>query len=104
MATGTQTDFTDAVEDFGQRWNRFWFTPADALPVCLLRICVGVLAAVHFLAMGRGLDRWYASDGLMPPAAVNRLLELTASGTEFRYSYLNQIPASSGQFIIHVLA
>ena len=33
MSTATQTEFTDLAEDFGQRWNRFWFAPADALPV-----------------------------------------------------------------------
>src|SRR5262245_14128393 len=104
MATGTKTDFAEVAEDFGQRWNQFWFVPADALPACVLRICVGVLAALHFLEMGRGLNLWYANDGLMPPAAVNRLLELTSSGIEFRYSHLNHLPASSGLLIVHVLA
>lgn len=104
MATGTKTDIADVAEDFGQRWNRFWFAPADAMPACLLRIAVGVLAAAHFLDMGRGLNVWYASDGVMPPAAVSRLLELTSSGADYRYSYLAFHPASTFLWIIHVLA
>src|SRR4029077_13660990 len=103
MATATKTDFTDLAEDFGQRWNRFWFAPADSLPVCVLRIFVGVLAAAHFLELGQGLNVWYASDGAIPPAAVRRLLELTNSGVEYRHSYLDGLPASSALVAMHVV-
>jgi hypothetical protein len=96
--------FTDVVEDFGHRWNRFWFSRADALRACVLRICVGLLAAAHFLDVGYRLNVWYASDGAVPPAAVRRLLELTASGEEYRYTYLNAFPASTGLWIVHGLA
>jgi uncharacterized membrane protein YphA (DoxX/SURF4 family) len=104
MSTGAKADFTDLAGDFGQKWNRFWFAPANPLSVCVLRILVGVLAAAHFLELGQGLNEWYASDGVAPPAAVRRLLELTNSGTEFRYSYLNGIPASGVLTVVHVLA
>src|SRR5213592_2171252 len=104
MATATKADFTDLAEDFGQRWNRFWFAPADSLPVCVLRIVVGVLTAAHFLELTSGLNTWYASDGVVPPAAVRRLLELTSSGVEYRYSYLDVLPASSVLLAMHVLA
>src|SRR5262245_42585055 len=104
MDSATKTDFTDLAEDFGQTWNRYWFAPADSLPLCVLRILVGLLAAAHFLELGQGLNAWYASDGLVPPTAVRRLLDLTASGTEYRYSYLNGLEASSGLVVAHVLA
>ena len=104
MATATKADFTDLAEDFGQKWNRFWFAPASSLPMCVLRILVGLLAAAHFLELGQGLNIWCANDGVVPPAAVRRLLELTSSGTEYRYSYLNGLPASSALLVIHVLA
>ena len=100
----SETTFTDAVEDFGQRWNRWWFSPADALSACVLRICVGLLAAAHFLDLGYRLNVWYASDGAVPPAAVRRLFELTASGEEYRYTYLAAFPASTGLWIVHGLA
>ncbi len=104
MATGAKTDFTELAEDFGQKWNRFWFAPANPLPVCVLRIFVGMLAAAHFLELGQGLNVWYASDGVVPPAAVRRLLDLTSSGVEYRYSYLDGLPVSSALVVIHVLA
>ncbi len=104
MAVGAKAEFSDLAEDFGRAWNRFWFTPGDALPAARLRIAVGILAALHFCDLATGLSTWYASDGVMPPAAVNRLLDLTASGTEFRYSYLNFIPDSSLLVAMHVLA
>jgi hypothetical protein len=63
-----------------------------------------VLAAAHFLELGQGLSVWYASDGVVPPAAVRRLLELTNSGVEYRYSYLDGLPASSALVVMHVLA
>jgi hypothetical protein len=104
MATAKSADFADLVDDFGQKWNRFWFSPAEALPACVLRLVVGVLAAAHFLDLGYRINVWYANNGAVPPVAVRRLLELTASGEEFRYTYLNAFPASSGSWIVHGLA
>src|SRR5581483_7171942 len=104
MASATKAEFSDLAEDFGQKWNRFWFAPADSLPLCVLRIVVGLLAAAHFLDLGQGLSAWYAGDGVVPPAAVRRLLELTDSGTEYRFSYLNGLPASTALVAMHGLA
>ena len=80
MATTTTHAAKDVTEEFGQRWNRFWFTPADPLPCSVLRILVGLLATAHFLAMGPGLNVWFASDGALTPAAVKRILELPGGG------------------------
>ena len=55
---------------FGGTWNRFWFTPADALPCAVLRIVVGLLAIAHFLTLGIDLERWYGHEGLLPPETV----------------------------------
>src|SRR5438477_578333 len=35
---------------------------------------------------------------------VRRLLELTSSGVEYRYSYLDGLPASSALVVVHALA
>jgi hypothetical protein len=86
LAANNQTGLIDA---FGRGWNRFWFTPADPRPACVLRIAVGLMAMLHFAGLGLGLDRWYASDGLLPPAAVANLLELTGQEAVGRYTYLN---------------
>jgi hypothetical protein len=105
MTTATSTSFSDLAEDFGERWNRFWFTPAEALPCCVLRIVVGLVAAMHFLDLATGLSLWHASDGVLPPAAVDRLLELTSpTGANYRYSYLGRFPAGMELSLLHGLA
>src|SRR5262245_48430156 len=95
--------FAKLAEDLGAAWNRFWFTPAEALPCCVLRIAVGAITAVHFLALGLDLGRWYARDGLLPPAAVRTLLTLLA-GSDARhdhFSYLDVFPAGTELWIVH---
>lgn len=104
MNPRSSTDITDLADEFGQRWNRFWFAPADPLPACVLRIVVGVMAAVHFVDLGRGLSLFYASDGILPPTAVRRLLELTSGDANYHYSYLRGISSSTELWVIHCLA
>src|SRR5256885_14609626 len=104
MSVSSNLADRSVAEEFGERWNRFWFTPADPMTAAVLRIIVGVLAAAHFLDLGRGLSLWYASDGVLPPAAVRRLLELTGGSPEHHLSYLNLFPASSALIVVHILA
>src|SRR5262249_16868676 len=85
--------------------NRFWFTPADALPCCLLRLAVGLIATAQFLAIGPGLDVWYANDGALSSAAVKRILELPgAGGTAFHPSYLNFFASATALYVVHAAA
>lgn len=96
--------WSDLAEDFGAAWNRFWFTPTDARLCAVLRIVVGILAAIHFLDLGSGLAWWYGREGLLPPAAVQRILELTnETGDRYHFTYLGR---SSGVElrILHGLA
>lgn len=105
MAINTTQDARNVTEEFGERWNRFWFTPADALPCSVLRIIVGLLATAHFLAIGPGLSIWYASDGALAPAAVKRILELPGGGgASFHVSYLNYQAGSTALYVIHAIA
>ena len=64
---------SDAVEALGRGWNRFWFTPADPLPGCVLRIGVGLLAIAHFASLGIDLERWYGKNGLLEMRYVSGL-------------------------------
>jgi hypothetical protein len=96
--------FSELAESFGERWNRFWFAPSDPLPACILRIVVGLLAAAHFLDVGVGLSDWYSTEGVVSPASMQRLLELTGGEAQYHVSYLNRLPASTGLWLIHGLA
>ena len=61
----------DLNRSIGQCWNRFWFTPTDPLPLCLLRIAVGLLALAYLVSFSgelvaltaSGMDTgWWAYD------------------------------------------
>jgi hypothetical protein len=97
---------TELSEELGAAWNRFWFTPAEALPCCVLRIAVGAIAAAHFLAISLDLERWYARDGLLPPGAVTTLQSLFSGGeaTNYHFSYLSAFPAGVELWIVHAAA
>src|SRR5262245_5891897 len=98
------SDSHELVESFGERWNRFWFTPADPGRCCVLRIIVGLLAALHLVDLGNSLSVWYSHDGVLPPATVQRLLELTTGDADYRLSYLNQIRSSGEIWAVHIAA
>ena len=97
--------WSDLAEEFGQRWNRFWFTPADPLLCSVLRIVVGFLAALHFLDLAGGLSSWYAAGGLLPSAAVTRVLELSSEiGASYRFTHLSRFSAGWELWTLHALA
>ena len=95
---------SELAESIGRSWNRFWFTPADPLPCCVLRIGVGLLLVAHFACLGIDLERWYGRNGLLSPAAVTTLL--TASGEEanYRFSYLGQLAGPGELWGVHACA
>src|SRR5437763_15386590 len=57
---------TDPVRRAWAAWCRFWFTPADPTPLCLMRMVAGLLALyVHIsytfdLQALEGKDGWYS--------------------------------------------
>jgi hypothetical protein len=104
-AASPSRSWSDLAEDFGAAWNGFWFTPVDPRPCAALRIVVGLLLALHFLDLAGGLTTWYARDGVLPPAAVGGVLELTSeTGASYRFTYLNRFAAGWELWTLHALA
>jgi hypothetical protein len=101
-----RTYFSELVETFGGAWNRFWFTPAAPLQCARLRIATGAITVLHLLALCPDLARWYARDGLLPPAAVSGIFNLLPAGEETNYhvSYLGVFPAGMELWAVHVAA
>jgi len=95
--------FEDFTADVGRSWNRFWFTPADPLPLCVLRIGVGLSALAYFLSLCGDLTRWFASDGLLPPALVEKWLAASLS-PDYHFSVLNSLSNPGELWAIHTLA
>lgn len=105
MSTTDRPTIADLIDDFGAGWNRFWYTPSEVLPCCVLRIVVGLLAAAHFLDLGSGLGTWYSADGVFPPGTVERVLELTnPAGASYRLSYLAGVGSGTVLSLLHGLA
>lgn len=103
MSSSTANDYRGLIEAFGHAWNRFWFTPADPLPCCFMRVAVGLLAVSHFACLGIELKRWYGKDGLLTSPAVRTLWQLTTEGSEpdYHYSYLTYFSGSTELWIVH---
>src|SRR5580704_2547371 len=45
-----------------QGWNRFWFTPADPLPLGLMRICGGLMLLYTTVAYTPDLQEFFGKD------------------------------------------
>ncbi len=61
-------------------WDRFFFTPADPLPVGLIRLVVGGLLAWSLLVAGLDLRDWFGTDGWADPETLAILRGNTPSG------------------------
>jgi hypothetical protein len=67
MTESTGNLITDPVRRAWAAWCRFWFTPSDPTPLCLMRIVAGLLALyVHIsytfdLQALEGKDGWYST-------------------------------------------
>lgn len=54
-------------------WNAFWFTPADPLPLALVRIAAGALLAWSSLVWLLDADAFFGVDGWQSPENVWRM-------------------------------
>lgn len=95
--------FAELVDSFGRGWNRFWFAPSDPLPCSILRIAVGLLVVGHLLSLTAGLDRWYARNGMLPPASVRTLVAGESGETYYHPSWFNYLGPTETR-IVHGLA
>ena len=93
-------------EQLGERWNRFWFTPADPAPLAGLRILAGLLAIYYVASFTTDLTRWFASDGLLTTETVRQLTSpQTAEGStpaNFHWSYLYYARKPAELWIAHL--
>jgi len=90
----------------GEAWNRFWFTPSDVFPCCLLRIFVGLAGLYYLMSFNSDLTVWFGPDGLVTTQTVRSLTasvpgELAASS--FHFSYLNWFHSPTELRVVHVV-
>jgi hypothetical protein len=65
--------FSDLTSAAGAAWNRFWFTPSPATTLGALRVATGLLALYAVATYAPDLDRWFASDGMLPMSIIRDL-------------------------------
>ncbi len=53
-------------------WCRFWFSPADPTPLCLMRIVAGLLVLYVHVAYTFDLQAMFGADGWYPTAMADR--------------------------------
>lgn len=92
--------WVELIERFGQGWNRFWFVPAQAHTVCLLRMLVGALAFYLIASFGPDLDLFFAEGGLLPVDDVKAIRE--SGGRSVRWSYLDYVATPSQLMAVHI--
>lgn len=87
-------------------WNSFWFSPADAYTLGVIRLLVGAIALYLHLALTFDLSNFFAVDGLLPVDAVREIEQVyedraqdIAYGT---LSYLNWCSSSSELLAAHL--
>jgi hypothetical protein len=97
----TRGYWQELAETIGESWNRFWFTPADPLPLCLLRIGVGLLAAVYFFSYTGDLVLWFGPDGMLPMENVEPLVRLTPDAPLHRFSIFYGLESPSALYAAH---
>jgi hypothetical protein len=84
------------VSEWAQAWNTFWFTPADPLPLAIVRIGTGVLLAWSCIVWLLDPDAFFGDRGWLPSTDVWRM-----NDQPWQWSWFF---ASSGPNAVRVLA
>ncbi len=61
------------LADWATAWNGFWFTPADPLPLAVVRIATGAILAWSCLVWLLDPDAFFGPQGWLPPEQVWRM-------------------------------
>ncbi len=89
--------FSNFAERFGNAWNRFWFTPRDALALSVMRVLVGLIALYAIGTFSADLVRFFGPHGLTPTDTVQ-----TWIGNRYGFSYLDPLQSSTELWIAHL--
>ncbi|MBX7167006.1 MAG: hypothetical protein K1X74_11800 [Pirellulales bacterium] len=94
--TGYFRDFGRAVSE---GWNRFWFTPSDPLPLCVVRLLSGCLALYYLATLTPDLQELFGPKGLLLSETVREY-----RGDDFlAWSYLDYLREPTELLLVHLL-
>lgn len=85
------------VDAVGETWMRFWFTPAGARVLAIVRILGGLLAFALWTSYAWDLDTWFGPGGMIPPALLD------AWRSPYAVSLFDATTSSQGLLVAYVL-
>ncbi len=71
-ADGQRAGIAGWLGDWATAWNRFWFTPADPLPLAVIRIATGLLLTWSMAVWLLDIDAFFGTAGWQRPENVWR--------------------------------
>ena len=77
--------------DWVRAWDRFWFTPADPLPLAVIRICTGLLLTWSAIVWFFDAEAFFGASGWLAPENVARL-----NDQPWQWSWYFSAESSSG--------
>jgi hypothetical protein len=94
MLSACTAYLTDLSEQFGNGWNRFWYTRSDPFTLSVIRVLAGGLATYMVLSYTPDLERFFGPDGILSVETVRTLAVPgmdRAMGIEnsYRFSFLD---------------
>lgn len=92
--TAKKSDLGQLLSTAFDRWTTFWFTPADPIPLCVLRWFVGGMLVYSHLVWGIDLVAFFGNDG-WNSAEVIREFQFGRAAASFWW----YVPAESMQTV-----
>ncbi|MEX2141870.1 MAG: hypothetical protein WD894_21575 [Pirellulales bacterium] len=72
MPNAQQSYLNNLSSEFGRGWNRFWFTPAAAAPLGLIRLVFGLIALWWYLSYIPDLAFFFGPQGIINSPTVEQ--------------------------------
>lgn len=93
-------------ERFGVAWNRFWFAPADAFVLAVLRVLAGLMTLYALVTLTPDLVRFFGPGGLVPVDVIRSMREAGPNSPfpSTAVSFLEMAASSGELYAIHTAA
>ncbi len=89
------------TEGFGNGWNRFWYSPSDPQPLCLIRIITGLFALFFVFSYTGDLAYFFGPGGLLPFELTEQDPPYQAVSNPATLSYLSYLESPLHLQIAH---
>ena len=103
MSSRLSENISAWAQQFGDGWNRFWFTPSDPYTLCPMRLCIGLLALYFQLTYTPDLTRFFAEGGLLTPQLTEQWNGGVAGFNPAQFSYLSYCGTPEKLYAAHAV-